>query len=260
MKPWERNAANLAASLAFYGPVEQWSGLKLITSRVAYSVFNIALLDSPVPDPFHPAVSELDRRLEVAGEHYGRRNREWSLWVCEHLLGPQTSRRLMKICEAHGLHCIAESPGMEAEEFPAPRRALPALDFRPVTDHETRAAFSQLVTACFHIPASIGAVVYEHDDPWYAPLEIWLGYRDGQAVTSAAVMAAAGGVGIYSVATLPAWRGRGYAEAVMRHAVAEQRARGVEGPLVLQSSPAGLELYRKLGFRRVTRYFVFASA
>jgi ribosomal protein S18 acetylase RimI-like enzyme len=260
MRPWERNAANLAASLAFYGPVEAKPGLSLITSNVAYSVFNIALLDSAVADPFHPAVCELSRRLELAGEHYRRRNREWSVWICEHWLGPQTSRRLMKICEAHGLQCIAEPPGMEAEEFPAPRRAMPELEYRLVVDRETRVAFSRLVTASFHIPASIAGLIYEHDQPWHAPLDIWLGYRDGQAVTSAAVIAAAGGLGIYSVATLPAWRGRGYAEAVMRHAVADQRAKGVSGPLVLQSSPGGLELYRKLGFRRVTRYFVFASA
>jgi ribosomal protein S18 acetylase RimI-like enzyme len=149
---------------------------------------------------------------------------------------------------------------MEAEEFPAPRRAMPELEYRLVTDRETRVGFSRLVTACFHIPVSIAALIYEHDQPWHAPLDIWLGYRDGQAVTSAAVIGAAGGLGIYSVATLPAWRGRGYAEAVMRHAVADQRAKGVSGPLVLQSSPGGLELYRKLGFRRVTRYFVFASA
>lgn len=260
MRPWERNAENLAASLSFYGTVERQTGLRLITSKVAYSVFNIALLDTPVADPFHPAVNEMDRRLEAAGEHYGQRNREWSIWVCEHLLGPQTSRRLMRICEAHGLECIAEAPGMETDQFPAPRRALPDLEYRLVADRETRSSFSHLVTACFHIPPSVTLAVYEHDEPWLAPLDIWLGYHDGQAVTSAAVIAAAGGLGIYSVATLPAWRGRGYAEAVMRHAVADQRRKGVEGPLVLQSSPAGLELYRKLGFRRVTRYFVFASA
>jgi ribosomal protein S18 acetylase RimI-like enzyme len=260
MKPWERNAANLAASLAFYGPVEQRAGLRLITSRVSFSVFNIALLDAEVPDPFHPAVCELDRRLETAGEHYSARNREWSVWVCEHLLGQQTSRRLMKICEAHGLNCIAESPGMEADDFPPRRRALPELVYRLASDRATRRDFAHIVTACFHIPATISAIIYEHDEPWQTPLDIWLGYRDGQAVTSAAVIPAAGGLGIYSVATLPAWRGRGYAEAVMRHAVEDQRAKGVAGPLVLQSSPAGLDLYRKLGFRRVTRYFVFSTA
>lgn len=260
MRPWERNAANLAASLAFYGPVERRAGLQLITSRVEFSVFNIALLDGAVPDPFHPAVCEFDRRLEAAGEHFGARRREWSVWVCEHLLGPQTSRRLMKICEAHGLSCIAESPGMEADEFPERRRALPELEYRLVGDRQTRTDFAHIVTSCFHIPTTIASMVYEHDEPWHAPLDIWLGYRDGQAVTSAAVIAAADSLGIYSVATLPAWRGRGYAEAVMRHAVEDQRARGVQGPLVLQSSPAGMDLYRKLGFRRVTRYFVFATA
>jgi ribosomal protein S18 acetylase RimI-like enzyme len=260
MRPWERNAANLASSLAFYGPVVERAGVCLITSRVAFSVFNIALLDSPVVDRFTPAGSEIDRRIGLANEHYRRQNRQWSFWACENLLGPQTARRLTRIFEAHGLQCIADSPGMEADDFSAPRRRLPQLEFRRVAGPDTRADFASIVTQCFHIPASIANIIYEDDAYWYAPLEIWLGYHEGRAVTSAAVIASAGAVGIYSVATLPSCRGQGFAEAVMRHAVADQRSRGAAGPLVLQSSPSGLDLYRRLGFRNVTRYFVFATS
>ncbi|MBI4893560.1 MAG: GNAT family N-acetyltransferase [Acidobacteria bacterium] len=259
MRPWERNAANLAASLSFYGPVSFTPGLRLITSRVAYSVFNIALLDSPVSEPYGPMGGELERRIEAAAAHYRSRNRPWSFWICESFLGPHNSRRLLRIFEACGLQCIAESPGMEAEDFPPLKRRLPELEYRPVSDAATRADFAGIVSQCFHIPPAVADLVYDSEADFHAPLEIWMGYHEGQAITSAAVIHAADAIGIYSVATLPLWRGQGLAEAVMRHAVNDVRRRGGAGPLVLQSSPSGYELYRRLGFRRVTRYFVFAT-
>lgn len=256
MRGWERNAANLSASLSFYGPAESRGGVKLITSPVTYSVFNIALLTDPVAD----LEGEMERRIRVADIHYSARQRQWSFWVCEDFLGARTARRLMRTFENAGMICIAESPGMEVDEMPAPRRELPELEYRRVEDRATRADFSRIVSQCFHIPSAISQRIYESDETWHAPLEIWLGYLDSYPVTSTAVIEAAGSLGIYSVATLPAWRGRGIGEAIMRHAVDDMRGRGVRGPLVLQSSPAGIDLYRRLGFRRTTRYFVFATS
>ncbi len=255
MKIWERNAANLAASLSFYGPAEQRPGVHLITSPVAFSVFNIALIADPVSE----IEGEMDRRIQLANAHFRGLQRDWSFWLCEDYLGPRTARRLHRIFESHDMECIAESPGMETPELTAPRRPLPALTYRRVNDATTRRDFAHMVTACFHIPPPISQTVYQPEEVWRGPLEVWLGYEDGFAVTSAALIEAAGVLGLYSVATLPSWRGRGMAEAIMRHAVADRRLRGVTAPLVLQSSPGGLELYKRLGFKRTTRFFVFAT-
>jgi GNAT superfamily N-acetyltransferase len=255
MKNWERNAVNLAASLSFYGPAEERAGVHLITSSVAFSVFNIALITNPVAE----IEGEMDRRIQLANAHFRGRQRDWSFWLCEDYLGPRGARRLHRIFESHGMECIAESPGMETDELTPPRRALPALSYRRVNDATTRRHFAQLVTACFHIPPPISLQVYEPEEMWRGPLEVWLGYDGEFAVTSTALMEAAGVLGLYSVATLPAWRGRGLAEAIMRHAVADRRLRGVTAPLVLQSSPGGLELYKRLGFKRTTRFFVFST-
>lgn len=255
MKNWESNAANLAASLSFYGPAEQRAGIHLITSPVAFSVFNIALIADPVSE----IDGEMDRRIQLANAHFRGRQRDWSFWLCEDYLAPRTARRIHRIFESHGMECIAESPGMETPELTPPRRVLPTLSYRRVNDAGTRRAFAQLVTACFHIPPPISHQVYEPEEMWRGPLEVWLGYDGDFAVTSTALIEAAGVLGLYSVATLPAWRGRGMAEAIMRHAVADRRLRGVTAPLVLQSSPGGLELYKRLGFKRTTRFFVFAT-
>jgi len=66
-------------------------------------------------------------------------------------------------------------------------------------------------------------------------------------------------VGVYNVATVPDQQRRGFGEAVMRHAVAEaQREHGIARS-ILQSTPAGLHLYQRMGYRVVTRVSVYAS-
>ena len=177
-------------------------GVQLITSRVSYSVFNIALLTDPVSD----MDSELDRRIQLAGNHYRGEATPVVLLDLRRLPGPpQLQTPDAGLRSARGLICIAESPGMEAPDLVPTRRALPTLEYRRVQDSATRTAFSHIVSQCFHIPTPIAQTIYEAPEPWSHRLEVWLGYKDGAAVTSTALIEEAGAIGIYSVATLPAF-------------------------------------------------------
>ncbi len=252
----DRNARNLAVSLTFYGRAVERAGILLITAPVRYSVFNIALLSAPLtsaPD------GEFERRISVARDHYDELGSPWSIWVCEDYLARRDVRRMHGFFRGLGLDCIGEPPGMEMPDLHAPRRPLPELDVREVSDAATRSGFSRLANTCFRLPLHYASAVYEREEAWNHPLRMWTAWEKGRVVASAATVSAYGALGIYSVGTLPELRGRGYAEAVMRHAIAEARAAGAEGPLVLQSSPAGLNLYRKLGFKNTTRFSVFAT-
>jgi len=53
--------------------------------------------------------------------------------------------------------------------------------------------------------------------------------------------------GVYMVATLPSFQGRGIAGQVMKYAQSIARNKGYES-LVLHSTPAGLEFYKRIGF------------
>jgi ribosomal protein S18 acetylase RimI-like enzyme len=255
MTPAERNARNLAVSLSFYGKAEERTGVVLITAPVAYSVFNIAVLAAPVP----PVAGEFERRVKVAAAHYEELKRPWSFWVCEDDVPKKVARHLEDYFAPHGMHWIAESPGMEAPDLPEPARRLPELEYRPVCNAETRSHFARLVCGCFRIPAAMAGAVYEREQPWQGPLKAWIGYQRGEPVTTAATVDACGVLGLYSVATLEEERRRGLAEAVMRKAIAEARRARATGPLVLQSSASGLRLYRGLGFRSTTRFRVYAT-
>jgi ribosomal protein S18 acetylase RimI-like enzyme len=62
------------------------------------------------------------------------------------------------------------------------------------------------------------------------------------------------------VATLPEYRNRGCAEAVMRYSLAQAReATGLERT-VLHASAAGLPLYEEMGYRSVASFLGFALA
>ena len=251
----DANARNLAVALSGYGEVERRAGTVLITSPVAYSVFNIALLDAAAPDVH----GELKRRIRTARRHYESIENPWSFWICENDLPRREVAQLYETFAEEGLNCIAESPGMDAAELAPERRRLPAIEFRQVEDELTRDHFSMLVCASFHIPLPMAVAVYARPEFWGGALRAWIGYNGGKPVTAAAAAASHGVVGVYSVATLPEYRRMGFGEVSVRHAVARTREAGAKGPIVLQSSLGACSLYKSMGFRRRTRFFIFAT-
>jgi ribosomal protein S18 acetylase RimI-like enzyme len=231
------------------------SGVVMITSPVAYSVFNIALMEAAAPE----VEGELTRRIRVARQHYEALGYPWSFWICESDLGRREMRRLFETFTSEGMNCIAESPGMDTGELSEERRRLPALTFRQVEDEAEREDFSMLVCASFHIPPLMAAAVYAKPQFWAGRLKAWVGYHGGRPVTTAATVASGGVLGLYSVATLPEYRRMGFGEMAVRHVVARSREEGAQGPVVLQSSTGAYALYKDLGFRRRTRFFIFAT-
>ena len=111
---------------------------------------------------------------------------------------------------------------------------------------------------CFHVPLTWFREVFESESVW-ARFAAYVGYVEGEPVSTAAVVMGGDVAGVYNVATLPGHQRRGYGEAVMRHAIADaRREHGVERT-ILQSTPAGLRLYERMGFRTVTRVSVYSS-
>lgn len=77
----------------------------------------------------------------------------------------------------------------------------------------------------------------------------WVGTVDRQPVSAAAAHVGSGPVVVSWVATLPEYRGRGYGEALTRHALGADRNR----PAVLLASDPGRPVYERIGFTAVLR-------
>ena len=260
LKPFEYNTANLIAALSFYGVREQRRGMTLVTAPVDHSAFNVAVIDSPAPDE-----ADLLFRVNEASEHFRALGRGWNFYACEDMLDSRTARRLDLLLDGMGMMRILDAPGMETDELEAPRNRLPELQYESVTTAHARLAFTGLVAIAFHVPYETAKALYlpeerwRPEEHWHTALQGWVGFVNGSPVTCAATMDHAGALGIYSVATLKECRRRGYAEAVVRHAVAEHGQLGYTCPLVLQSTPEGRRLYRAMGFRRTTRFAVYST-
>ena len=231
--------------------IREYPGVSIASLGVTFQMFNAAFLSSPVDSE-----AELERRISQAGVHFGARHMAWAFWACESWLDEKLRRRSRQIFRKHGLHFSVELPGMVADRIQPAAHPLPALEIRKVGP-EACADFCAIGSVCFHVPAAWFKEVFEHDV--WRDFVGYVGYVDGEPVTTAAVVMGGGAAGVYNVATLPGHQQRGYGEAVMRHALAEaERDHGVS-PSILQSTAAGFRLYERMGYRTVTKVSVYAT-
>ena len=235
------------------GEVRELRGVSIASAGVAFQMFNAAFLSSPVASE-----AELEQRILTAAVHFQARGLEWSYWVCHDWLADKPARRARKVFERLGLRHAVELPGMIAEAVGQPARPLPELAIRRVDGGRTRDAFCAIGSECFHVPPPWFQEVFESPSVWER-FASFVGYLDGEPVSTASVVASPGGLGVYNVATVPRRQRCGYGEAVMRHALAEARREHEMQRAILQSTPAGLRLYERMGFRAVTRISVYST-
>jgi len=248
-----RESFRIIASSRPAGEVRELPGVSIASAGVAFQMFNAAFLSAPVATE-----AELARCILLPSLQFNTRGLEWSFWVCEDWLAPKACRRLRQVFERHGLRRAIELPGMVTEALQPPARRLPELEIRRVGDQGTGNDFRGIGSVCFHVPIAWFNEVFDQSAVWDR-FAGYVGYLDGAPVSTAATVACGGTVGVYNVATLPAYQRRGYGEAVMRHALAEAERERPARPVVLQSTEAGLRLYERMGFRTVARFSVYAS-
>ena len=80
-----------------------------------------------------------------------------------------------------------------------------------------------------------------------SPLRLYLGYLEDQPVATAELTLTADAAGVYNISTGQPWRGRGIGTALTAWAMREGSREG-RGIAVLQAAPAGVGVYRRLGF------------
>ena len=242
----------IAASRA-PGEIRELPGVSIASAGVVFQMFNAAFLSAPVASE-----AELARRIMLPSVHFDARGLEWAYWVCDDWLEARARRRSRQIFQRHGLRHSVDLPGMAAERILPPVKPLPTLEIRRVGDRATRDAFCAIGAFCFHVPLPWFRECFDNDCVWESFIG-WVGYVDGEPVSTAATVIGGGVVGVYNVATMPEHQRHGYGETVMRHALAEAQRRHGIGQTILQSTPAGHRLYERMGFRTVTNVAVYAS-
>jgi GNAT superfamily N-acetyltransferase len=153
------------------------------------------------------------------------------------------------------------TPGMVA--FPIDRdviakQALPELDIQRVTDAAGIDAHRQTTTAGFGADPELAQGTVCADLLDRPDCVVYVGYADGNPVVSGLGWRSGRTTGVYSIATIPSARRRGYAAAMTARVVADGALAGCD-VAALQASEMGRPIYERLGFRTVITYAAYAN-
>lgn len=261
MHDYEIINENLRAALAAFshvrttGKVTQGKDVAFAYAGVPYALFNTALVTSQLPSQSGDFKDCLDR----ADDFFQRYSAPWSVWFCEDFLEKDERRRARIALAIRGMKLTMEAPGMIAEQIVPARNSLPAMLCKEVRDERTRLDFSTVMSTAFQVPAPMARDVYAGELLWRNPMSGWIGYVAGQPVSTAVTVTAAEAIGLYAVATVPAFQKKGYGEGIMRMALEEASRRSGIKRAVLQSTSIGYSLYVRMGFRHIVRYLVFTK-
>ncbi|HVV44395.1 MAG TPA: GNAT family N-acetyltransferase [Bryobacteraceae bacterium] len=239
--------------------IAELDGVTIASLGAAFQMFNAAFLNREVS-----GLDDLEKRFRAARAVFDARRISWAFWVCDEWLSRPVRRELLNTCESFGMRAVAEMPGMVADSlrenprFSLRSRPAPPLEIRPADDARVMRDFRTVGALCFHVPPAWFAEVFDDTIP-SREFRCWVGYHEGRPVATAATVVAHGVIGLYNVAALPGEQGKGFGEAITRHAISEATRESGLQRVILQSTMQGERLYRKLGFREVSRLVVFNS-
>jgi GNAT superfamily N-acetyltransferase len=146
------------------------------------------------------------------------------------------------------------APGMLVElPGPADRGRGADLTIEVVIDEAARADYLRAMGPAYGLdPQRVDRVANAR--MLAAPgVTLYLGRAGSEPVSTGMSIVAEGVAGVYFIGTLPAARGRGYGEAITARIHADATAAGCHAA-ILQSSPSGLRVYERLGYRTVFTY------
>lgn len=194
----------------------------------AWAPLNNAVLTGS-PDSAEAAVAEVSARYARAGVT------GWAMWLPSHA----TDLDAPDVHEVDGLTRDITTLVMCATLTPGLRR----------DDRVVRTSIASATRAGEH-PIEVGRL----EAPDRAPgLSAWVLVHDGAAVTGAWGYLHGPDCGIYAVETLPEFRRRGFARALVQHVLADAQQQGAR-TASLQSTRVGQPLYESLGFTAAGRY------
>lgn len=192
--------------------------------------------------------------------------------------------RLLDRVAARGLpHCLQVRPHSAAAMSELARRRgmvesepEPLMVLEGLSDAAERAAARRelsirvLEPGEYSLHAAVGAAGFDAPPELFEAMvtpkvlarrgvRAYVGIVDGTAVTTAVGVTNGDHVGIFSVATPPEHRGRGFGAAVTARAVLDGFSDGA-AYAHLQSSAAGLSVYERLGFRTLETWAIWTTA
>ena len=196
-----------------------------------------------VPDPENRVKAISDRLSSLSVPGY--------FWV-----GPCTKpANLDEILVQNGWRHIASPPAMvvDLHDLRAPQLPI-GFELREVTSDDDLKIWQETVAKGFHLRPEVAQMFSSVGDP---SMRYFTAFIDDQPAGTTALFIHKGVPGIYSVCTLPEFRGRGIGSALTSLPFLDARAGGCHIG-TLQASKMGLPIYQRLGFQEVCKLKLFS--
>jgi len=209
-------------------------------------IFNAAISRRP------PADDETEHIHETIEFFQSKGRMSFSWWLDPGLEESGWGRHL----QAHGFHFETGSPGMAVDLSILPER-IPVQDgyhIQQIQDPESMKIWLKLLLQGYGFPPDWetpiwGFMLATLSDPNGMS---YLAFVHDQPVAVSTILYRAGVAGMFNVATLKEWRGKGLGAAVTLRPLLDARAKGYRVG-TLQSSEMGYNVYQRLGFKEVCR-------
>jgi ribosomal protein S18 acetylase RimI-like enzyme len=212
--------------------------------------FNGALSSNPPVDGADPFIVETIQYFRDKGVN------TFTWWMEPHLGPSDWEAALSK----QGFGFSDDTPGMAVDLHELSHGTQPAdgLEIRSVDDEESLHTWTKVFVEGYGLPPAWEPIAF---DLWLQlgldlPIRNYLGYLNGEPVSTSTVFYGGGAAGIYCVATLPEARGKGIGAALTLKPLLDAREMAYRIG-VLQSSEMGFSVYQKLGFKHLCQIEYF---
>jgi ribosomal protein S18 acetylase RimI-like enzyme len=229
------------------GEVRETQVLYLTCCGFPASEFNVAFLKLPV------VAEEASEAIESAEAYFRSRKFPFRVSIRKGFEVACAPRLLES-----GYRELKATPGMVLSPIRAPAPPHPDLEVRRVCSPEELEHFQSTAIVGFGLPVQAGPIFLTRQFFELPNVELYVGYLDGRPACTSALVASGDVAGIYWVATLERFRGRGLGAAITWEAVRAGMRRGCE-LASLQASEMGRGVYERMGFELATEYLNFES-
>lgn len=203
-------------------------------------------------------IDNINARIDEAINNFKSRNLPFAWWV-----GPGSQPGNLGVyLEKHGLTCTEYSEGMAADlrKLPESHPLPDGLTIKRVSTVSELNQFANVVASVFNPPDACVQMFYEQTgDVTFknpSPIHLYLGYLNGEPVSTSVLFLGVNVAGIYSVATVEQVRNRGIGTALTLATLHDAREQGYQ-IATLQASEEGQNLYARIGFKACCKFLTY---
>jgi GNAT superfamily N-acetyltransferase len=224
-------------------------GLEISWPNTRFPFYNALFLTELLTD-----AQVLQDRVQEAAAYMRERPYGGLFVVCLDKLSGSAKESLATILARAKFVQAIPMTGMAGDILPIEATGHSALRFVRISNHSTVQAFAELNCMSYNIPIETSLSLVNEHTLWHEHACGFVAYEGDKAVSTATAIVNDGCLFLFLVATMPEARRKGYAEAVVRHALqAAYEATGIRRTVLHATNP-GYPLYLRLGYHPTGKF------